>query len=77
VTIEVSFFEWYKWYIFGGIGLLISLLLALHVEKRADSPIILVLLAMAGLKLLSLIKGERSDDHGGGSSSGGGASGDF
>lgn len=80
-TVEVSFFDWYKWYILGGIGALISLIIALVIDKKKNPALFWVLLGLAGFLIISVLKGlasgNRSDGFGGGSSDGGGASGDF
>jgi len=80
-TVTVTFFEWYKWYILGGIGAFISLMIALAIDKKKNPALFWVLLGLAGFLILSVFKGlasgNRSDGFGGGSSDGGGASGDF
>lgn len=80
-TKPVTFFDWYKWYILGGIGTFISLIIAFIIDKEENPKLFWVLLGLAGFLILSVIKGvasgKRSDGFGGGSSSGGGASGDF
>ncbi len=81
VTIEVTFFEWYKYYIYAGVAALISLLIAISIDKKENAPLFWVLLAIVGFLILYIIRGiisgEASFGHGGGSSSGGGASGSF
>ncbi|MDX1451242.1 MAG: TPM domain-containing protein [Oleiphilaceae bacterium] len=80
-TVKVSFFEWYKWYILGGIGAFISLIIALLIDKKKNPGLFWLLLGLAGLLIISIYKGltdgNRSEGFGGGSSDGGGASGDF
>ncbi|MGY5451057.1 TPM domain-containing protein [Agarivorans sp. MS3-6] len=79
VTEPVSFFEWYKWYILGGVGALLSTLIALSVDRKKNAGLFWVLLGFAGFIILGiwgLLKdGNASDGFGGGSSDGGGASG--
>lgn len=79
VTRPVSFFEWYKWHILAGIGVLISTLIALSIDKKKNPGWFWLLLALAGFLVLGIIRslkeGEASDGFGGGSSDGGGASG--
>ncbi len=81
VTIPVSFFEWYNKYIFAGIGALISLVIALKIDKKDNIGLFWIFLALAGILILEIIRGigsgRASEGHGGGSSDGGGASGDF
>lgn len=81
VTVPVSFFEWYKYYILVGILAVMSTLAALHAEKTGKHGLFWVFISLAGFLVLGLLrllsKGNRSEGHGGGSSSGGGASGEF
>ena len=80
-TVKVSFFEWYKWYILGGIGAFISLIIALVIDKKKNPGLFWIFLGLAGFLILAVLKGvgsgNRSDGFGGGSSGGGGASGSF
>jgi uncharacterized protein len=78
VTRQVSFFERYKWYIFAGIGALISTLIALSINNKTNPSWLWLLLAVAGFLVLGILrhlKDGASDDFGGGSSDGGGGSG--
>lgn len=80
-TVKVSFFTWHKWHILGGIGALISLLIALLIDRSKNPGLFLMLLAFVGYIILYILRhlksGNRSEGFGGGSSRGGGASGDF
>lgn len=80
-TKPVTFYEWHKPYILGGFAALISLLIALIIDKKENPALFWLFLGLAGILMLSILKnlssGNRSEGFGGGDSSGGGASGDF
>ncbi|MCK5661838.1 MAG: TPM domain-containing protein [Thiotrichaceae bacterium] len=80
-TVKISFFEWYKWYILGGIMTIIVLIIAFIIDKKNNLGIFWGLISVAGLLTIWIFKGlangNRSDGFGGGHSDGGGASGDF
>lgn len=81
VTEPVSFLEWYKWYILAGIGAVISLIVALKIDREENPGFFLLLIGLAGLLILWIFRrledGHRSDGFGGGHSTGGGASGSW
>jgi len=80
-TTSVSFFDWYKWYILGGILAIMSIIAALSIKKDENPGLFYFLLSIAGGIIISIISmlfsGNSSNGFGGGDSDGGGASGSW